>query len=501
MFDYHQICSPAPDNTPGFTAKTQKSEDVSAKSQSTHSRFTRRTALGGVLLACALLQPALSTTLSEPAPSPPASAPSAPTAVSSPALLKPAPSPSPRDQQNGEEETTLFSPTLFWNNATHRLFFPVHWFAVGPQGSVLAGSFWSKTFYTYNINSGHPIGQFSLTDPLASAPIVYKNSAIMCGLTNTLISFNTEGGYEDWVRQPLRAPRRASQTNDQLPHPQISKAQMLIFKEKIVTLNADGLVLFIPNHTPLTGDFPSMIMLRSSPDEQGTFLSTPLIDRNVLYACTTRGHLHYVNLNNITEFGMVKNIPADEANTIAREVRVPPVAAAHSIILSTMDGTLHSYLPFRKMPGMKQGSAPTLQWDTELAHSHPYQCNRWGRPINTPILDTTKTVIFANSKDYVNAVEASSGQIIWKQRFPSGLNCAPMLWNDYLLVISEKSHSTPARLAALSLEDGSLQGSIDLPADPTSTPLLWNDYLLVGFRNGYVECYRLAEPDDVDTNS
>ncbi len=474
---------------------------MSAKSLSTHSRLNRSTALGGVLLACALLQPALGTTMSENAPSSPASAHSAPTSVSQTALPKQTPTPSPHNQQNAEEQTTLFSPELFWSNATRRLYFPVHWFAVGPQGSVLAGSFWSKTFYTYNINSGHPIGQFSLTDPLSSIPIVYKNSAIMCGLTNTIVSFNTEGGYEDWVRQPLRAPRRARQTNDQLPHPQISKAQMLIFNEKIVTLNADGLVLFVPNRTPQIGDFPSMIMLRSSPDEQGTFLSTPLIDRNVLYACTTRGHLHYVNLNNITEFGRVKNIPADESSTIAREVRVPPVAASHSIIISTMDGTLHSFHPFYRLPGMKQPSVPSLQWKTELAHSHAYQCNRWGRPINTPILDTTKTVIFANSKDYVNAVEASSGQIIWQHHFPSGLNCAPMLWNDYLLVISEKSQDKPARLVALNLEDGSLEGSIDLPADPTSMPLLWSDYLLVGFRNGYVECYRLAEPEDTDTTS
>lgn len=390
-----------------------------------------------------------------------------------------------------EAEKNAFNPKLIWTNASAPLLFPIQWMAASSQGTLLAGSLFSKTFYAYNIYTGECRARQALATPAWTAPLVVGQSAFFSDMSTALTAFDSETCESVWERFPQRSPRRSGDLRQQLYRPRVCKTKPLLYNDKLVTMNTDGLIIFYPNKAPSEGGIPDFLRLQTSPDELGTFLNTPTIHRQVLYACTTAGHLHFVNLNNIEEIGVIKNQAVSPENTIAKEVRVPLVVSSRYIYLTTMDGTVYCYRTFRKFAGSR-ATAPTQVWHAKLATQKSYQSNRWGRPIVTPVLDTYRNYLFVNAKDCAQALDADTGETVWKHRVPQGIASPPLLWDQYVLIISEPQGRQPAKLAALDPDSGATVAFRELPGVPSCEPLLWEDYLVLGYRNGYAECYHLG---------
>lgn len=389
-----------------------------------------------------------------------------------------------------DEADAEFSPKLLWDNGMTALDFPIQWLTVSHQGTVFMGSMFSKTFTGYSIYNGACKGRQSLSTPASCPPIIVNTNAIICDSSTALTSFNAESLVTNWERLPLRPPRSDNDLRQPLPHPRTNKVSPILFGDKIVTLNTDGLALFYHNEAPDKKNFPDFIELSTSPDEEGTFRITPVIKRQVLYACTTAGHLHFVNLNNIQEIGMVKNLPHASSSTICKEVRVPLVAGSNNILLVTMDGTISNYSLFHKMGNDFKG--PELRWSQHLPSQHPYHTNHWGVPVLRPLVDEANEAIFINTKDCVHARDYETGAELWRHRVPQGLSCPPLRWSRYLLVVSEPKGNIPAKITALDPSDGHTIASQPLRDAPSCEPVIWTNYLVVGYHNGYAECYDLA---------
>ena len=388
----------------------------------------------------------------------------------------------------------VFKPEILWTNASVPLLFPVQWLAVSSQGTLLAGSLFSKTFYAYNIYTGECKARQTLPAPALTAPLIVGQSAFFSDMSTVLTAFDTETCESTWERFPQRAPKRSSDLRQQLPRPRVCKTRPLLYNDKLVTMNTDGLIVFYPNKAPSEGGIPDFLRLQTSPDERGTFLNTPAIHRQILYACTTAGHLHFVNLNNIDERGMLKNHVDSPEDTIAKEVRVPIAVSSRHIYLTTMDGTVYCYRAFRKYVGSKF-VPPQLLWHTKLSGRHRYQSNRRGRPIAMPVLDESQSTLFINAKDCAQALDAETGEKLWEHSVPQGIAAPPLIWNRYLIIISEPHKNMPAKLVALDPGSGATLAFRELPGAPSCEPLLWGDYLVLGYRNGYAECYHLGKAE------
>ncbi|MBQ7568404.1 PQQ-binding-like beta-propeller repeat protein [bacterium] len=401
----------------------------------------------------------------------------------------------PAEADDPGKEAAVFKPHLLWTNARSALLFPIQWMAASNQGTLLAGSLFSKTFYLYNIYNGTCKARQTLPAPTAQPPLINGQTAIFYDTSTSLSVFDSETGELNWERLPLRLPQRRNNLRQPLPRPRGSKVKPLMFNDRIATINTDGLVMFYPNRAPSEGSMPDFLMLQTSPDEKGSFTNSPIISRQVLYVCTAAGHLHFANLNNIGEIGMIKNLVANPETTIAKEVRVPILAASPYIYLATMDGTIYCYREFRKFTGQRF-TPPTLVWQKKLSSQCEYQSNRWGRPVIMPQTDSTNTVLYVNAKDCAQALDAYTGETLWEHRVPQGIASPPILWSDYVIIISEPKGSIPAKIVALSPTDGHTVAFCELPGVPSCEPLLWDNYLVLGYRNGYAECYSLT--DDID---
>ncbi|MDO5295479.1 MAG: PQQ-binding-like beta-propeller repeat protein [bacterium] len=413
------------------------------------------------------------------------------------------PSPAANNAANNHaplgEEIYVFRPQLLWTNASAPLLFPIHWMAATSQGMLLAGSLFSKTFYVYNLLTGECRARQSLAAPSWASPLVIGQTAVFNDTNATVSSFNSETCESEWERVPHRPRRRSGDLRLQFFRPRVCKTKPLLFNDKLVSMDTDGRVTFYPNKSPEEGGMPDFLTLTSSPDELGTFLNTPAISRQILYACTSVGHLHFVNLNNIAENGMLKVHTGVAEVTTEKEVRVPVLTASRFIYVTTMDGTVYCYRAFRKYSSSKY-IEPTLVWQTKLAGQSRYQSNRRGRPIVMPVLDETQSTLFVCAKDCVQALDAETGEILWKHSVPQGIAAPPLLWKQYLLIVSEKQSSQPAKLAALSPDSGETLNFHELSGSPSCEPLLWGNYLVLGYRNGYAECYHLGEAENSDNS-
>ena len=394
-----------------------------------------------------------------------------------------------KDYQNEAVEAE-FAPTLLWDNGLTALDFPIHWMTVSHQGTVFLGSMFSKTFTGYSIYNGICKGRQSLPTPAAYPPLIVGTNAIISDSSTALLSLDAESMVINWERLPLRPPRSGNDLRKPLPRPRTNKVSPIVFADKIVTMNTDGLVLFYHNAAPDKSGFPDYIDLKTSPDEEGTFRITPIIKRQVLYTSTTTGHIHFANLNNIQDTGVVKNLPQANRSSIAREVRTPLVAGSNSLFLTTMDGTLNCYSLFNKIG--YTFNEPKLQWSVLLPSRCLYHTNRWGYPITRPVVDDMRNAVFVCTKDCVHARSCDTGEEIWHHYVPQGISCPPLLWSHYLLIVSEPKGKIPAKITALDPTDGHTIASQTLRDAPSSEPVVWNNYFVVGYYNGFAECYDLA---------
>lgn len=373
--------------------------------------------------------------------------------------------------------------------------YPIRWLELTPQALALVGSDYSRVLTAYTLQSGDCVWTTTTHAANWTAPLVSATSFHLFSFDQALVSFDTLLGEFRWSVANNRARTATSPYSYTARYSTLSppsRVSPVAYNDMLLTLSSSGRLTFIEN----TGNVKSRAFL--SLDRTRSFIpaATPTVVGDALYFATTNGFLWNVNLKNPASFGNHALRPFQNQRTpsFTSEVRVPAVftPASSTLMLATMDGTVHGYrisLPNTKFLSLAAPDyTPQLIWQTRLAPNGQYQCNSYDEPINfiASAPSSEDTTVYVATRRALTALDSSTGKILWHKRLPMGVSTRVVAFERYLILASE-GHE----LLAFNAKRGTVAARLPLSNIPCAISDAEHNRIVLGYPNGTLEAISL----------
>lgn len=362
---------------------------------------------------------------------------------------------------------------LLWED---RFPWPVRWVVAADSGILLVGSDRGSLVRAWDGASGTRLWQRSARAGLWSPPAVRGTTLYLSPHDQALLSLRLDTGDLLWWLGP-RFPEGPKPLPGLPEAPPLNRAAPLPLADQVATVSLQGRLSVVGP----TGEIARQVDLQDPRRASDRFWATPTALEGVLYAGTVQGSLWQVPLEAPDRARRYRlQTPVDKAlGSAAREVRAPLATCGGRVLVATMDGTLHAWVP--------EGQGLVPDWRRVPERRGAYQCTPEGLALPAPVPDEESGTVYLGLLDRVVAVQARSGAVQWEHRLPAPLATRPAPWRGDLLV-----GLRGGRLLALDRRQGQVRWSADLPASPTAGPALWQDQVVLGFADGSIRAWDLS---------